>query len=255
VKATDGRPAHGLKRRLAAGERLVGALVRMPSEALVEMSAIAGMDYLVIDVEHGPSDLVALQHHLTAAAAHGLPVLVRVGEDEPALVLRCLDLGATGVIVPHVDDADAARRAVAHAHYPPRGERGFATYTRAGRYGAVPAERHLRRAAEDTLVVVMIETGAACRDAAAILSVDGVDAVLVGPADLAVSLGRPAPGQVEELMAAVHAEAARAGRTVMTIVGDAVAGERALRDGAGLVLYNLTAVLLRTLTNLASVER
>ncbi len=93
-----GRPS--LKRRLAAGERLYGALLRLPSETLVEMAGVAGLDYVVLDCEHGPADTTALQHHLTAAAAHGVDVLVRVGAAEPALALRCLDLGATGIVHP-----------------------------------------------------------------------------------------------------------------------------------------------------------
>ncbi|MER5495405.1 HpcH/HpaI aldolase family protein [Streptomyces sp. NPDC002454] len=224
----------------------------MPAEPLVEMAALAGLDYLVIDCEHGPDDLVALQHHLVGAQAYGIDVLVRVGEDEPGLVLRSLDLGASGVVVPRVEDVEDARRAVAHAHYPPLGERGFATYGRAGRYGTVEAAEHLRRAAESTLVVVMIETAEGCDNARGILSVDGVDAVLVGPADLAVSLGLPEAGAVDRAVAAVHAEAGRAGRTVLSIVGDTAGAERARSTGAT-VLYNLTAVLRKTLEEAAAV--
>jgi 2-keto-3-deoxy-L-rhamnonate aldolase RhmA len=225
----------------------------MPAEPLVEMAAVAGLDYLVIDCEHGPDDVMALQHHLMCAQACGIDVLVRVGEDEPGLVLRSLDLGASGVVIPHVDDVEDARRAVAYAHYPPLGERGFATYSRAGRYGTVGASEHLRRAAESTLVVVMIETAAGCGKARGILSVDGVDAVLVGPADLAVSLGLPEAGVVDRAIAAVHMEASRAGRTVMSIVGDIAGAERARSAGAGMVLYNLTAVLRQTLEEAAAV--
>jgi 4-hydroxy-2-oxoheptanedioate aldolase len=240
-----------VKRRVRAGETLVGGLLRMPGEFLVELAGVAGLDYVVIDCEHGPADLVALQHHLTAAQAHGLPVLVRVGQDDPGLVLRVLDLGAAGIIVPHVDTPEDARRAVAAAHYPPLGERGFATYSRAGRFGAASIPGHLRDTADRTLVVVMAETPRACDNASAILAVDGVDAIMVGPADLSVAMGLTggaAEPAVQEGIARVRAAAAESGTPVMTIVN---APPQAAAAPPGLIVYNLAHVLLtafRTLT-------
>ncbi|MGW6208388.1 aldolase/citrate lyase family protein [Streptomyces sp. NPDC055089] len=114
-------PRRSLKQRLSDGEQLRGALLRLPSETLVEMAGVAGFDYVVIDCEHGPADTALLQQHLTAAAAQGTDVLVRVGSAEPALALRCLDLGAAGLIFPHVDSREDAARAVAASHYPPWG--------------------------------------------------------------------------------------------------------------------------------------
>ena len=124
------RPA--LRKRILAGERVCGVLLRMPSEELVEMLAVAGFDFILIDCEHGPADVSALRQHIAAAAMHGADVLVRVGEGEDALILRALDSGAAGVVVPHLDSLEQARDVVAAAHYPPRGRRGFATYGRRG---------------------------------------------------------------------------------------------------------------------------
>ncbi|MFJ4439072.1 HpcH/HpaI aldolase/citrate lyase family protein [Streptomyces sp. NPDC088923] len=241
----DDAGRRSLKRRLADGERLYGALLRLPSETLVEMAGVAGLDYVVIDCEHGPADMTALQHHLTAAAARGLDVLVRIGTGEPSLALRCLDLGAAGIIHPHVDSADEAREAVAADHYPPLGRRGFATYSRAGRFGTVTAKEHLA-AAEDTLVVVMVETEKACASAGEILATEGVDAVLVGPADLAADCGFPGGEAVAAMTAEVHRTAVAAGRRVMTIVPGTEAARAAERAGADLVLFNMTHVLMDT---------
>ena len=91
-----------LRARLRAGERVTGALVRMPAEELVEMLAVAGHDFVLIDCEHGPADVIALRTHLALADAHGLPVLVRPGEGEYRLAQRALDHGAAGVVAPHV---------------------------------------------------------------------------------------------------------------------------------------------------------
>ncbi|WP_219416487.1 HpcH/HpaI aldolase family protein [Pseudonocardia nigra] len=211
-----------LRPRLEAGERLVGGIVRMPNTGLVELLGHAGFDYVVLDAEHGPADQLQLQHHLAAADGIGLDVLVRVGSRDPAETLRALDLGATGVVVPHVRSAEEAAAAVAAAHYPPLGERGFATYSRAGRYGLASAEEHLRRAAERTLVIVMIEDAAGVAAAPEILAVPGVDGVFVGPADLAVSLGHPGGtghAAVVEAIEAVHRAARDARRWVLTIAG------------------------------------
>ncbi|MFJ8814757.1 HpcH/HpaI aldolase family protein [Amycolatopsis thermoflava] len=240
-----------LKQRLAAGERLLGGLLRLPSETLVEMAGVAGLDFVVLDCEHGPADLVPLQQHVVAAQAHGLGVLVRAGAAEPALVLRVLDLGADGVIVPHVDTAEQARAVVAAAHYPPLGGRGFATYSRAGRFGARDIAEHLARSAETTLVVPMIETPEACAAAPEILAVPGVDAVLVGPADLSVAMGLTggaAEPRVRQAMAEVAKAAERAGKPMVSIVGSTA---QAAAAPPGAVIYNLAHVLLHTLRDLA----
>jgi 4-hydroxy-2-oxoheptanedioate aldolase len=200
---------------------------------------------------------VSVQHHVLAAQAHGVPTLVRVGHDEPALVLRCLDLGVAGIVFPHVTSADDARRAVAAAHYPPLGARGFASYTRAGRYGATSPGQHLDAAA-DTLVVVMIEDAAGCQAAADILAVDGVDAVFVGPADLAVALGLRGDARHPDVLAAsreVHETAAKADRAVVMIAGTLEAARDAFDAGAHLVLYNTAAVLTDTFRRLAATRR
>ncbi|MEB3367248.1 HpcH/HpaI aldolase family protein [Saccharopolyspora mangrovi] len=236
-----------LKQRVHAGERLHGALLRLPSETLLEMAAVAGLDYAVIDCEHGPADLLSLQQHLQIAAAHDLPVLVRVGEREPALVLRVLDLGAQGVIVPHVDTPEQAREVVAAAHYPPLGERGFATYSRAGRFGTNTIAEHLAAAERTTMVIPMLETPLACENTADILAVPGVDTVLVGPADLSVAMGKSGPADPAVAQRLAQVVEAAGGRPLMTIVGSTEQGAQA---PPGMVLHNLTHVLMQLLRTL-----
>lgn len=241
------------KQRVRAGERLLGGILRMPAELLVELSGVAGLDYVLIDCEHGPADLVALHQHILTAEAYGLTVLVRVGRGDANLVLRALDLGAAGIVVPHVDSARDARAAVAAAHYPPLGDRGFATYSRAGRFGDVSAAEHLRTARDTTVVIAMIETRTAVADAAEILAVEGIDGVLVGPADLSVSLGLTGGASepaVIEATASVHRLAEEQGTAVMSIVGSVAQAASATGD---IVVYNLAHVLLGTFRDLAGV--
>jgi 4-hydroxy-2-oxoheptanedioate aldolase len=215
----------------------------MPSEELVEMLAVAGFDFILVDCEHGPADVAALRQHIAAAAMHGADVLVRVGEGEDALILRALDSGAAGVVVPHLDSADQARDVVAAAHYPPRGRRGFATYGRAGSYGTVTGPEHKARLAEETLVIGMIESPLAVSSVQKIAAVKGLDGLLLGAADLAASSG-PGDPSVPESRAKVNAALASAGLLRLDLVGDAAAAMAAYADGAQMVAYNLTQALM-----------
>lgn len=233
-----------LRSRLLAGDSVCGAIVRMPSEDVVEMLAVAGLDFVIVDCEHGPADVLALRHHIALAEVHGLAVLVRTGVREPALVLRALDQGAQGVVAPHIDSVGDARALVNSAHYPPRGARGFATYPRAGRFGTVPPGTHHARAAESTLVLAMLESPAAVRAAADILAVDGIDGYLVGTADLAASSGTGDPS-VGDQLAAVRSAGRDVGSLRADLANDAQGAEAALADGCRLVVYNLAEVMMR----------
>lgn len=196
----------------------------MPGAAQVEAAGHAGFDFVVIDTEHGPGDGVELENHLRAADAVGVPALVRTSSAAPGEILAALDTGAAGVVVPHVLDAAAARAVVEAAHYPPTGRRGVATSTRAGRYGAVSLHEQLGAAAERTCVVVQIEDAGAVPLAEEILAVAGVDAVLIGTVDLAVSLGRPgAPphADVDEAVAAILRAASATGRAALAVASSA----------------------------------
>lgn len=241
--------APALRARLLAGERVVGGLVRMPSEELVEMLAVAGLDFVLVDCEHGPADVGLLRQHLALADAHGLPVLVRIGEGEHHLAQRALDQGAQGIVAPHVEspaDAEALVRAV---HYPPRGTRGFATYPRAGRFGTVTADEHRATAAESTLVIAMLESPAAIRDAAEIVAVDGIDGYLVGVADLGAAR-TPDDPTVPELLATVHADPGTAATLRADLATDADSAAASLADGAALIVYNVTHILMAALRGL-----
>lgn len=235
--------------RARSGERLAGALVRMPCEEIVEMLAVAGLDFVLIDCEHGPDDVAMLRTHIAYADAHGLAVLVRVGEQEYHLAQRALDQGAHGIVAPHVESAEQASALVRALRYPPRGERGFATYPRAGRFGSVTAEQH-RTAAESILVLAMLESPAAIRRAGEIVGCDGIDGYLVGTADLGAARA-PGDPTVTELLAAVRADPATAHTVRADLAGGADAAAVSFDDGARMVVYNLTQVMMEAFRGLA----
>lgn len=243
-----------LRARALAGDKLLGALLRMPSEELVEMLAVAEFDFVLIDCEHGPADITALRNHIALAAVHGVPVIVRVGENDRGQILRVLDQGAEGILAPHLDTAADAAALVDASLYPPVGSRGFATYSRAGRFGEVAAADHLEWYLENTLVLGMIESPAGVTNVDSIVATPRLDGILVGPADLAASSG-PDDQPVPEAIAAVHTALAAAGSLRMDIVGTRSAAEASFASGADLVVYNLASSLMSHLRDLASPER
>ena len=243
-----------LRERALRGEKLIGALLRMPSEEIVEMLAVAGFDFVLIDCEHGPAEIGALRQHIAVAAVHGVPAIVRVGEHDRGQILRVLDQGAEGILAPHLDSATDAEALVDAAMYPPIGSRGFATYSRAGRFGQLDPGTHRDWWLENTLVLGMIESPHGVAHAATIVATPRLDGIMVGPADLAAS-SRPDDVPVPEAVAAVHATLADAGSLRMDIVGTRAEAEAAFTSGADLVVYNLASSLLMHLTDLASPSR
>lgn len=243
-----------LRERARRGDRLLGVLLRMPAEELVEMAAVAGFDFVLIDTEHGPADVVALRQHIALASIHGVPVIVRVAQHDTAQVLRILDQGAQGIVAPHLDSAADAAAVVDAAMYPPVGSRGFATYSRAGRFGLTPPEEHSRWFLEHTLLIGMVESPAGVAAVGEIVATPRLDGILVGPADLAASSG-PEDPSVSDSIAAVHAELARSGALRMDIVGTRAAAAESFADGAGLVVVNLAHALMAELRGFVAGQR
>lgn len=242
-----------LHERVRSGQRLIGALLRMLNEEIVEMLAAAGHDFVLIDCEHGPDDVVDLRRHIGAARLYGVEVIVRVGADVGPLALRALDAGASGILAPHIDTPEQAAALVDACHYPPVGHRGFATYSRAGGYGTVPGPEHQARGS-DTLVFAMPESPDAAKAARAVFGVAGLDGYMIGVADLAASSGPddPTPG---ESCRVIHEAGRSHSLARMDIVGTPAAAQAALDDGAQLIAYNLTAVLMSAATAMMEVRR
>ena len=181
-----------LREKLLKGERLLGTIVSVASPTVCELLSHAGFDWLFIDAEHGPLDVAAIQDLIRAAGT--TPCLVRVPTLDEVAIKRVLDAGAEGIIVPMINHADEAKRAVAYAKYPPLGQRGVGI-ARAQGYG-FELDDYLARANERITVVVQAEHVKAVANIEAIAATPGVDAVFVGPYDLSASLDRM--GQVTD---------------------------------------------------------
>jgi 2-dehydro-3-deoxyglucarate aldolase/4-hydroxy-2-oxoheptanedioate aldolase len=183
-------PRDTIRRRILAGETLFGAWTDVASPLAAEITASAGYDWCVIDMEHGSvseADVLAL---LLAVEAGGAAALVRPPSGERLRIGRALDLGAAGVVVPQLHSAAEAAEAVTFLRYPPAGRRGVALRTRGGRLGTL-GHTEIQAVNELLVGVVQIESPGALRDVDAIAATDGVDVLFVGPADLSHSLGIP----------------------------------------------------------------
>jgi 4-hydroxy-2-oxoheptanedioate aldolase len=196
------------RRRLREKGRLLGAFVEIASPEAVEILGAAGMDFAVLDREHGALNPETVAGMIRASSSSEICPLVRVRDNAPGPILEALDLGAVGLHVPQIATREQAEAAVRYTRYPPAGERGFNPFVRAGSFGAAPIDQ------EDTLLVLHIEAGKAVASAEDIVSVPGVDVAFLGPYDLSMTLG--IPGQVtheriREAMRAVRVVAERNG--------------------------------------------
>ena len=233
------------KKRLAGGEILLGTIVSLPSPEIAEILAGLGFDWLFIDAEHGAMDSSDVQRILQAAGA-GCPALVRVPLNDEIWIKKALDSGAQGVIVPQVNSASEAARAVSFAKYPPMGGRSVGI-SRAHGYGG-RFQEYVRQANRETLVIVQAEHADAVNNIDAMLDVQGIDGVFVGPYDLSASMGKPGAVDDPEVAGAIDRirQAARRARMPLGIFGaDEGSVSSRIRSGFSLICVASDTLLLR----------
>ncbi len=178
------------KDRLLRGEPLLGAQLRFGSSAIAELFGLAGFDFIIIDCEHAPQTPVQVQSQLQAIGCTDATPIVRLGKNDPALIRLYLDMAAAGVAVPFISTAQEAKKGADACRYPPQGTRGFGP-SRGAAYGFDFDTDYFDRANREVLFLPIIETAQAVENIDEILSVDGVDLFMIGPADLSISLGVP----------------------------------------------------------------
>ncbi len=169
---------------------LIGTFLGIGSAISAEIAAKIGFDWVLVDTEHGAGDEGTLVQQLQAISGGTSSPIVRVPWNDPVVIKRTLDAGASGIMVPYVNSATEAKNAVAAVKYPPQGIRGTARSTRAAGFG-IEFEQYFAVANEKSMVIVQIETPDAVANATEIAAVEGVDVLFVGPLDLRVNLGWP----------------------------------------------------------------
>ena len=165
----------------------VGLWSGLSNNVTVEVLANAGFDWLLLDTEHSPNELPMVHSQLQAAAQGAAHPIVRPPWNDAVVIKRYLDIGAQSLLIPFVQDADEARRAVAATRYPPLGVRGYSAAARASDYGRI--KDYPTRCQNELCVIVQVETPQALGNIEAIAAVEGVDGIFIGPGDLAASMG------------------------------------------------------------------
>ncbi|MGI6132281.1 MAG: HpcH/HpaI aldolase family protein [Bacillota bacterium] len=178
-----------LKKLIKEGKVAVGTWAQMASAEAVEMVGSAYFDFVVIDTEHGHFGLDTALHMVRAAEASGTAPLIRISEKNPTLILKALDMGAQGIVVPGVSTKEDAEMAVKAARYAPAGDRGACPYIRAAGHTARDWGKYATDANENSVVCLLVEGAEGAANFEEIVAVPGVDAVMIGPFDLSVSLG------------------------------------------------------------------
>jgi 4-hydroxy-2-oxoheptanedioate aldolase len=243
-----------LKLALKERRRQIGFWTSMRSNVAAEIVGHAGFDWILLDTEHAPNEVPDVLMQLQAMATGTAEPVVRSAWNDPVLIKRILDVGARSLLVPFVQTAEEAQRAVAATRYPPAGTRGVAVGTRATRWG-LRADYH-RGANDDICLILQIETREALSHVEAIASVDGVDGLFIGPSDLAADmghLGNPAHPEAQAAFKDAVTRIRAAGKSAGILSGDPAAVERYLEWGFSFVAVGSdTNVLAQAAAKLAA---
>jgi 2-dehydro-3-deoxyglucarate aldolase/4-hydroxy-2-oxoheptanedioate aldolase len=221
----------------------LGTWLSVGSPVIAELAAVCGIDWVLLDLEHGCGSDADVPDQLRALRGGPTRGIVRVPGDRPDLVARVLDQGADGVMVPHVDRAEQAEQLVRAASYPPRGQRGVSRTVRAHDYGLRPLDGR-----PAPMLIAQIETLAAVDQAAAIAGVDGIDMLFVGPADLQHDLAvrQPTAGAgFEDCLDRVVAAARAAGKAAGILVREPGDLPRRAEQGFSFVAVESDVAILR----------
>lgn len=178
-----------IKARLLEGDAVYGTWCLLPSPEVINVLAKSGLDFVLIDMEHGPMDFSLAQKMVMAAQSEGCEAIIRVPKNDESYILRALDSGADGVIVPHVQCIEDRVNALSYMKYPPIGKRGYSPYTRAGGYVATSDYTILEN--RRNLSAIIIEGKEGIDNIDEIINDDNLDVVYIGTYDISMSLGVP----------------------------------------------------------------
>jgi 4-hydroxy-2-oxoheptanedioate aldolase len=244
-------PVNTFKQALKNREPQIGLWVSMISSLSTEICAGAGFDWLLLDGEHTPNDLQSMLTQLQTVAGYDSQPVCRIPVGNTALIKQVLDLGVPNLLVPMVDTAEQARELVQACRYPPDGIRGMAG-ARASRWGRYP--RYAHEANDQICLLVQAETRLALSNLDAILAVDGVDGVFIGPADLSASMGHvgnPGHAEVQAAIEDAIQRIGKAGKAPGILTADVALAKHYLELGALFVAVGLdTQLLVRGTTSL-----
>ncbi len=236
-----------LKATLKRGESVLGIWSLIASPTVAEIMGIAGMDFQILDREHGAYDLGSLEAGIRTCESVECSPLVRVSSFSPSEIQSALDLGAHGILVPRIASADDVKAAIACMRYAPHGTRGFNPFTRSARYNS-PKTEGTRLSDENILRGIIVEEKSACEEIDEILSIADLDLVYVGAYDLSMALGYA--GNVREpqlvnLIENLVKKIRKAGKAAGMMVRTKADMDRALAIGATMLVWSVDTDLIR----------
>lgn len=248
-------PINTFKKRLKAGNQLIGLWLGLADPYCAELAANAGFDWLLLDGEHAPNDLRSQLAQLQAIAPYASHPIIRPAIGDTVLIKQLLDIGAQTLLIPLVETAEQAAELVRAMRYPPQGIRGVGSaLARASRWNSIPD--YLDSADDQMCLLVQIETVKGLQNLDAIAAVEGVDGVFIGPADLSAALGHRGKPTHPEVQTAIEDAVKRiqyAGKAAGILMADAKLAQHYLELGCGFVAVGVdTTVLMKGLKSLAN---
>ncbi len=235
-----------VKRMLKEGQKTAGAWLQIASPFSAEIMSRAGFDWLIIDMEHGPSDILNLISQLQAMNGSGVTPLARAPWNDFVAIKRILDAGVYGILFPYINTKAEAEAAVRACKYPPEGIRGVAGSPRAAGFGQ-NIKDYLTRANDEILIITAVETPEAVANLDEILAAPGLDGIFIGPMDLATSMGHPfdpTHPEVKETIAQIEAKVLAAGKVLGTIAGNWEQAQERYERGYQLLMLMADGVAL-----------
>ena len=183
-----------VKERLSEGKSVYGPFCKIQDATMIEIAALSGFDFVILDMEHGPFGIESVQTLIRAAEARGITPVVRVTENSESLILRTLDVGARCIQVPQISSRSDAEKVVKSTKFYPQGERGMCRYVRAADYTDIDKADYFKNANNSILTIIHIEGLEGLENLDEIRTVEGIDVIFLGPYDLSQSCG--VPGEV-----------------------------------------------------------
>jgi 4-hydroxy-2-oxoheptanedioate aldolase len=178
-----------IKTRASKGDCIFGAFVRIPEPTITEILGYSGLDFVVIDMEHGPMSNYHAESIVRAAQGTNIASFIRVRENSETMILRALDTGASGIQIPQINTVSSAQNAVRASHFYPKGFRGVCRFTRNAEYSKIPVGDYFNKSNDNTLVILQIEGTGGVDNIDKILEVPGIDVIFLGPYDLSQAIG------------------------------------------------------------------
>lgn len=238
-----------LKNKLNDGEAVIGTWSVLPSAAVIDVIASTGIDFIVIDSEHGPISFETAQLMTITCESRGVTPIIRVSGINQADILKALDIGVHGIQIPNILDYKDIEKIEEFSKYPPMGNRGFSPFTRAGDYSGSNGAKLVRESNENLLTIIHIESLDVIKNIDKILKYESLDIIFIGLFDLSKAIGKPGQINDPELISYLEQltqKIIQAGKFVGTISTSPEQCEKFIKMGIQYITYGVDCNILKS---------